>query len=367
MKVKLTAVLLALVFLFTCGCGSEKADDKNNLLSEEERNPLLFTANGSEVNADMFKYFVYYYKTELEAVYGEVEDWDAELQDGMTYWEYVKHMATEWFLYAGAMRSQMTRLGIELTEEDIDVINGYWNTLCENYGGEEGAAEQLETSYCTKEMYLYIVETNVIMEKCFDYMYGMDGSKVSDEDCADKTAEDGYIMVKHILINKDVVEDENAAEGEEAAVDEGYKQAESIIFQLDSCEPEELEGRFNEIMYSFTKDPGIEAYPDGYLFQEGDMMEEFHAAAVELEIGEYSGIVETSAGYHIILRIPINYDVVPVSYSDYIQDGYDYYTLRYIVAEDMFQANIDSWIERVEVIYEEIYEEITIDELLAVG
>ena len=97
------------------------------------------------------------------------------------------------------------------------------------------------------------------------------------------------------------------------------------------------------------------------------MMEEFHAAAVELEIGEYSGIVETSAGYHIILRIPINYDVVPVSYSGYIQDGYDYYTLRYIVAEDMFQANIESWIDRVEVEYEDIYEEITIDELLAVG
>ena len=168
-------------------------------------------------------------------------------------------------------------------------------------------------------------------------------------------------MVKHILINKD------AAEGEDVQESEGYKQAESIIFQLDSCEPEELEGRFDEIMFSFTKDPGIEAYPEGYLFQEGDMMEEFHAAAVELEIGEYSGIVETSAGYHIILRIPINYDVVPVSYSGYIQDGYDYYTLRYIVAEDMFQANIESWIDRVEVEYEDIYEEITIDELLAVG
>lgn len=359
MKAKFFALLLTFVFLFTCACGSDnKTSESDNTLGPDEINPLLFTANGSEINADMFKYFVYYYKTELESVYGVIDNWDSELQDSMTYWEYVKKMATEWFLYAGAVRSQIIRLGIEITDEDRAAMDEYWNSLCETYGGEEGAVAQLETTYCSKEMYNYIVETNFLTEKCFEYMYGMDGLKVSNEDCADKTAEDGYIMAKHILIMKDSEDIENS---------DAYKRAESIIVQLDQCSPEELEERFDEIMFSFTEDPGIEAYPEGYLFQEGDMMEEFHAAAVDLEIGEYSGIVETSAGYHIILRIPVNYDVVPISQSNYIDQGYDYYTLRYIIAEDMFQANIDAWIERVETVYTEEYDQMTLDSLMAVG
>ena len=144
MKVKLIALFLALTFLFTCGCGNE------NVTEEEAPDRILFTANGAAVTEDFFRYFVYYYKTELESVYGVITDWNAELQDGMTYWEYVKHMAEEWFLYAGAVRAQLIRLGIEITEEDLSAVEENWTALCENYGGEEAAITALEESHCSK-------------------------------------------------------------------------------------------------------------------------------------------------------------------------------------------------------------------------
>ena len=362
MKVKLIALFLALIFLFTCGCGNE------NVTEEEAPDRILFTANGAEVTEDFFRYFVYYYKTELESVYGVITDWNAELQDGMTYWEYVKHMAEEWFLYAGAVRAQLIRLGIEITEEDLSAVEENWTALCENYGGEEAAITALEESHCSKEMYKYIVETNVLTEKCFAHMYGLDGSKVSDEDCADKTAEDGYYMTKHILILTSKTDEagNTVALTEEEKTD-ALKKAESIVTLLDQCAPEEVESRFDELMYSFTEDPGIAAFPDGYLFQEGDMVDEYFNGTTALEIGEYSGVVESSHGYHIILRLPVNYDVVPMSHSDYLNYGYDYYTLRYIVAEEMFQANLNSWIDLVEVSYEEAYDNIDMETFLAFG
>jgi parvulin-like peptidyl-prolyl isomerase len=58
-------------------------------------------------------------------------------------------------------------------------------------------------------------------------------------------------------------------------------------------------------MTANTEDPGVASYPDGYLFQSGEMVAEFEDATAALEIGQVSGIVETTYGYHIIYRIPI--------------------------------------------------------------
>lgn len=369
MKNKIIAVVLAAMFLFTCGCGSNNdTGDNVGTVGEEDKERTIFTVNGSEITEEYFEYFVYYYKTELESVYGEITDWNAELQDGMTNWEYIKHMACEWYKFAGAVRFQAARLGLELTEEDETRIREDWDSMCSSYGGEETVIKELESYHCTKDVYKYIVETNIFVEKCFTEMYGENGSSLTDEDCADKTAEDDYIMAKHILIMTSGEDEEgNTVEFTDDEKAEALKKAESIITQLDQCEPEEIEGRFDELMISYTEDPGIASFPNGYLFQSGDMMEEFYNAAAELEIGSYSGIVETSAGYHIILRIPVNFDVVPMAYSSYLSYGYDYYTLRYITADSMFQSNLETWMERVEIEYENIYEDITIEELLAVG
>lgn len=369
MKTKLTAILLAVLFLLTCGCSAKKgADETGELLGSDEKNKLLFTANGTEVTEEYFKYFVNYYKTEMESTTGEIEDWDALLENGMTYWEYIKEMSLDWFKYAGAVRAQAVRLGIEMTEADYAVLRNSWDSMCENSGGEEAAIEQLAETYCTKSMYNYIMETNLLTAKCFDEMYGSYGADFSDKDCAERAAEDGYMMAKHILILTSIIDETGntiaLTEDEKA---EAYKKAESILVQLDQCKPKEVEERFDELMFNFSEDPGISGFPDGYLFQEGDMLEEFNNAAKELEIGEYSGIVETSAGYHIILRIPVNYDVTPAAYSSYLDYGYDYYTLRYILAQEVFQANMASWTERAEVVFEKAYDTITMDSLLAVG
>lgn len=369
MKIKLTAILLAVIFLLTCGCSANKdSGETGELMDSDEKNKLLFTANGSEITEEYFKYFVNYYKTEMESTNGEIEDWDALLQDGMTYWEYIKEMSLDWFKYAGAVRAQAIRLGIEMAEEDYSILQNSWDSMCESSGGEEAAIAQLAETYCTKSMYNYIMETNLLTAKCFDAMYGLYGADFSDEDCAEKVAEDGYMMAKHILITTSIIDENgNTVELTEDEKAEAYKKAESILVQLDQCEPDVIEERFDELMFSFTDDAGISGFPEGYLFQEGDMLEEFSNATKELEIGEYSGIVETSAGYHIILRIPVNYDVTPVAYSSYLNYGYDYYTLRYIIAQEVFQANMASWTERAEVVFEEAYETVTMDSLLAVG
>ena len=68
--------------------------------------------------------------------------------------------------------------------------------------------------------------------------------------------------------------------------------------------------------------------------------------------GEVSDIVATSYGYHILLRLPVNYDAIPSAYSQYVNYGYDpsELTLRYLTAQSMFSSVTDGWITNAEIV-----------------
>ena len=65
---------------------------------------------------------------------------------------------------------------------------------------------------------------------------------------------------------------------------------------------------FDSLMEEYSEDPGLKTNPDGYEAYKGQMMEEFETASLALKTGEISDIVETEAGYHIILRLPFDPD-----------------------------------------------------------
>jgi hypothetical protein len=98
---------------------------------------------------------------------------------------------------------------------------------------------------------------------------------------------------------------------------------------------------FSEMMFEYSEDPGSFSSPEGYLFREGDMVSEFYEAAIGLEIGEISGIVETTFGYHIILRVPINVDSVPSEFSRTSHPP----TLRQLAAMEDFRVRRSQWVD----------------------
>lgn len=65
---------------------------------------------------------------------------------------------------------------------------------------------------------------------------------------------------------------------------------------------------FNELMLEYTTDPGITSYPDGYFFGPGEMVATFEEGTAALEVGEMSQPIYSSYGYHIILRIPYDWE-----------------------------------------------------------
>ena len=60
---------------------------------------------------------------------------------------------------------------------------------------------------------------------------------------------------------------------------------------------------FDMLIATYGEDPGMVGNPEGYTFVSGVMVPEFEYAVLGLEIGEISGLVPTTFGFHIIKRV----------------------------------------------------------------
>ena len=358
-------------------CGSPAPDTKDssseNAGNEQQTAPesadygqdTVAVVNGRLIRQDEFEYFVRY-NVDTRAENGEqITDWEEEISDGVTVSDSVKEDALDWFIYAGGIHQQAARLGIELQDEDRAALEEQWKQFTGRYDSPEAAEEALAEQHCTPELYKYILETQYLSDRVFDSLYGEYGCNITDAECAVMTEGDGYLMAKHILLLPVKMNDDGTQEElPEKEKAEKLEMIRELKTQIDGAEAGERQALFDELMKEHSEDTGLEAYPEGYLFQEGDMVEEFYDATMALEEGAVSDIVQTTYGYHLIMRLPINYDVIPSAYSMYTAYGYDYLTLRYLCADEAFGASAQQWMERVEVEKTELYESLNVKDLI---
>ena len=182
-----------------------------------------------------------------------------------------------------------------------------------------------------------------------DHIYGEDGSSLSEDDLNAFLAENEYVTVKHILFK--TTDDSGAALSDE---DKAAKkqQAETAAAQLkaetDQTKSVEL---FDTLMNENSEDPGLASYPNGYCFTSGQMLEAFETASKALEEYGVSDVVETTAGYHVILRLPTTPDdVVSVGSDGTVQ------TLRYIAAATNYDSLLNGWMDEAEIVWEPAFE-----------
>lgn len=146
----------------------------------------------------------------------------------------------------------------------------------------------------------------------------------------------------------------------EDAREEARQEAARILDLLKNYTGDDFDLFFTNLMFEYSQDPGSFSNPGGYLFQHGDMVEEFYRATINLDYGEISDLVETSFGVHIIYRIPIDPDAVPI---DSLSRG-DFTSLRSLFAIESFISTLDEWITDFEPEFTPEYESFNIAELL---
>ena len=328
-----------------------------------EPDTVVLTIEGNDITWDKLFYLINYSVGNIEQQGGQITDWSAKYADDITYEDYVLDSAVNYTLQDEAIVYGAEQLGVTLTDEEQSEVQNDWDAQVEAAGSEDAFIATLEDQFCNKDIYMDLVGGSQLAKVCFDELYGEEGAKLTDEEINEYTAGDGYMMAKHILMLTTKTDaDGNQTDMTNAEKAQVHEKMEEIISQLDNYQGDAFDAFFDELMNANSEDPGVSGYPQGYLFQSGDMVGEFEAATTALDIGQVSDIVETDYGYHIIYRIPINYEIMPMSYANY-----GTYSLRYITALMMFNAVQDVWLNSLDITYSDDFNTIELSKIFAVG
>lgn len=382
MRTKSIAILLALIMVLGvfAGCQSSElraySDDAEETPTSQTTetkdytpvfesfapDTVMMTINDIDVTWQELFYWYHYDVTAQESSGNPITDWEADnfYDSTKTNKEFVMNDALETLKSFYGLKSKAQELGVELSDEDKTKLDEIWQSNVDNYGkGEEDAfIEYLSKAFLSKELFYHINEINALYPRMLEETYGKQGEKLDEAEILAEAEELGYMRAKHILFTS--ADDAGAALSDEALA-EKRASAEAVLAELKTItDPTALETRFEELIAEHNEDPGAKYYTDGYTFTSGEMLKEFEAAVSALEPHGLSEIVETSAGYHIILRLPLSTSAV-LQYTSETETT----SLEQAMAQKIFNDTTATWAEEAKIEFSKEYEKMDIAELFS--
>jgi len=241
-----------------------------------------------------------------------------------------------------AVVNMADELGITIDDEEFKTnFTDNYEFLKEQYG------EDLETvidSYTFQSPFFYMLNQyyNFLYTKLHDhYMEDEEfAATVREATLTDMLeSETPYVRAKHILICFPEEGEGENGEVTEAQKQETFNKANEVLALVNNGDD------FDSLVQQYGEDPGMSSYPGGYYFTTGKMVPEFEETTFALAEGETSGLVETTYGYHIILRLPLDDDAI-VATDEYSAKSYE-----------LFAEKLNAVADEYDISYADNYEE----------
>ncbi len=226
------------------------------------------------------------------------ETWNAEYSDDLTVGEYIQTSTVQSLAATVTWRAQFDKLGLSFTAEEEENIQANIDQMNESAGGKQAVIESLKQSGLEYDEYINAAyyDTQKIL-KVVNYYFGKDGLEPVSEQAIMAHFKDNYARAKHILIST-VNSSGVTMEGEE--MQEAKEKAQDVYEMAKNAD----EAAFDKLIEKYNSDEGVAAYPDGYVFTMGEMVDEFEKASFDMEIGE-TRLVQTDYGFHIIRKLTL--------------------------------------------------------------
>lgn len=357
---KTIAMLLAAVMLCGClaGCGGTKDD-------------TVMTVNGTEISYDEYMTWLGSAVSDIKSIYstysGTDVDWDGNFlfDASITNAEWCIKHANENLTKLHSVESKAKELGVTVTDEQKEALEDEIEELRSTYAtgdDTEASFKDFLAGYnYTQDSYRTQRNLNYLYYNVFAELYGEQGEKLDEAKVLDYAEKNDYVTSAHILIKttKDVTDDDGKTTSEElseAEKAEKLAQAQELADELKAIDDNEKRWeRFKELMDEYSEDPGKESFPNGYCFTTNTMVEIYDTTSRELAEYEVSDPVESTHGYHVIMRLPMTSSDL-VSY----QNGYQQsiVPLSYLAAPGYYDTDVSGWAKEATVKYTSLYEKV---------
>lgn len=282
--------------------------------------PTVATVNGKDISIDEYKIFLG--MSLIPAKMTQSEEYWATEKDGKNTFELMKESAFSDMItiYTVAEKAKQEGMSAEFTE-----ISAIKSQLYGSYGLTE--EDYIKESGSTSEAFTKAAENLTLYNKYLSSFAAKPEGQLPEEELLAKYNET-YLSAKHILIMTQDATTGAPLSDEEKASKKAL--AEEILAKATPA-------NFDSLVGEYSEDPGSVSQPDGYVFTDGEMVPEFENAVKELEIGGISGIVETSYGYHIILRQALPTDAENENYQQIMA------TLTQTAAAENLEKAAEAW------------------------
>ena len=318
---------------------------------------VVLTVDGQDVTWGKYFYMLFtqaqqmtsYFDT-LAYYYGMEQSWDDEYADGVTYAQVAVDSAEDTLVQLAAIKGFAAANNVALPEDVQTLLDEQLQADITAACGE-GATEAdfeayLSEIYMDLDLYRWIYETNFLYQQNYLQLYGENG-ELFDEAAALAWLEDnGYLSASHILL---MTIDQATGEAlDEATVQQKLSDAQAIAAELQAiADTDELLARFAQIKAERCEDTGKVAYPDGYTFTPGTMVTEFEDTVNALGAYQVSDVVETSYGYHVIMRLPLSTDAV----IQFASDGVTPMTAKSMASNEEYGARLQAYYDDLSIEY----------------
>lgn len=281
-------------------------DVTQTLYGFPEDTPML-TVNGQTVSAEAYLYWLgnmaAYYDSLFYQYYYQNLDFTMEVSEGKTWDDQIKEIAYQNSVLLAITPSIAQELNVSLTDAELQEVYDQRAEDLESTG-RDAYADRLQALGINDRTDLELRRVSRLFQKIEDVyendlLTGSGPDAITDQTVDEYVEQNDLLRAKHILIlTKDMETGADLSEEEQAAARE---KIDGLAAQLAaSDDPAAL---FDTLMNENSQDSGLSTNPDGYLFTAGDMVSEFEEGTRALEFGGISPVIQSTYGYHIILRL----------------------------------------------------------------
>lgn len=291
------------------------------LTSEE----TVMTVNGVAVPASAYFYQLAYFAGYMAYYYqGEDENDTFSLDkeyNGTTYQDYLLDNTRATLIDSAIATQKAQEQNLTLSEDTQTTIDSLADSVDEH----------------TRLYYATTLDGLEFLYSSWDYsdqlkeaLFAKGGEYEITQETLDNYRADNVLAAKHILLMTTGKTDEEKVEIKETI--QGYLD--------DILKDEDPAGAFEQYMNEKSEDTGLATNPDGYTFLPGEMVQEFEDAVTSLEVGEIDPeIVETSYGYHLIMRIEPDMDAID---DEDLRDKYEAEIYETVLTEWEKDAQVET-------------------------